>query len=39
MVEIDRGRCGFYGGCVSVCPVGAIELAEKGAPLWLKGVR
>lgn len=28
MVEIDWSRCGFYGGCVSVCPVGAIELAE-----------
>ena len=28
MVEIDRCRCGFCGGCVSVCPVGAIELAE-----------
>ena len=28
MVKVDRGRCGYCGGCVSVCPIGAIELAE-----------
>jgi len=28
MVIVDRQRCGYCGGCVSLCPVGAIELAE-----------
>jgi digeranylgeranylglycerophospholipid reductase len=28
MVIVDRQRCGSCGGCVSLCPVGAIELAE-----------
>jgi len=28
MVIIDRQRCGYCGGCVSLCPVGAVELAE-----------
>lgn len=28
MVAVDRHRCGYCGGCVSVCPIGAIELAE-----------
>lgn len=28
MVIVDYQRCGYCGGCVSLCPVGAIELAE-----------
>jgi digeranylgeranylglycerophospholipid reductase len=28
MVIVDRQRCGYCGGCVSLCPLGAIELAE-----------
>jgi digeranylgeranylglycerophospholipid reductase len=28
MVIVDRQRCGYCGGCISLCPVGAIELAE-----------
>jgi digeranylgeranylglycerophospholipid reductase len=28
MVIVDGQRCGYCGGCVSLCPVGAIELAE-----------
>jgi digeranylgeranylglycerophospholipid reductase len=28
MVVVDSQRCGYCGGCVSLCPVGAIELAE-----------
>lgn len=28
MVIVDRQRCCYCGGCVSLCPVGAIELAE-----------
>lgn len=28
MITIKRDRCGYCGVCVSVCPVGAIELAE-----------
>lgn len=28
MVIVDRQRCGYCGGCVSLCPVGAMELAE-----------
>ncbi|NIO69356.1 MAG: geranylgeranyl reductase family protein [Anaerolineae bacterium] len=28
MVIVDRQRCGYCGGCVSLCPVEAIELAE-----------
>ncbi len=27
MILVDHERCGYCGGCVSVCPVGAIELA------------
>jgi len=28
MVTVDRQRCCYCGGCVSVCPVGALDLAE-----------
>jgi digeranylgeranylglycerophospholipid reductase len=28
VITINRDRCGYCGACVSVCPVGAIELAE-----------
>jgi digeranylgeranylglycerophospholipid reductase len=28
MIVIDHDRCGYCGGCVSVCPVDAIRLAE-----------
>ena len=28
MITIKSDRCGYCGACVSVCPVGAIELAE-----------
>jgi flavin-dependent dehydrogenase/NAD-dependent dihydropyrimidine dehydrogenase PreA subunit len=28
MVLVDRARCAYCGSCVSVCPVGALELAE-----------
>ncbi len=28
MIAIESQRCGYCGACVSVCPVGAIELAE-----------
>jgi ferredoxin len=28
MISIDHARCGYCGGCVSVCPVGALTLAE-----------
>ena len=28
MITINSERCGYCGACVSVCPVGAIELAE-----------
>lgn len=28
MVIVDRQRCCYCGGCVSVCPVGALHLAE-----------
>lgn len=28
MVVVDRGKCGYCGSCVSLCPVGAINLAE-----------
>jgi digeranylgeranylglycerophospholipid reductase len=28
MVIVDRQRCGYCGGCVSLCPVEAIALAE-----------
>ena len=28
MITIDRYRCAYCGGCVSVCPVEALTLAE-----------
>lgn len=28
--EIDREKCLKCGGCVGVCPVGALELTENG---------
>ncbi len=28
MVSVDAGRCAYCGGCVSVCPVDALTLAE-----------
>jgi digeranylgeranylglycerophospholipid reductase len=28
MVVVDQGRCAYCGGCVSVCPVEALTLAE-----------
>jgi len=28
MVKVDRDRCAYCGGCVSVCPVEALTLAE-----------
>jgi len=28
MVSIERGRCAYCGGCVGMCPSGALELAE-----------
>ena len=28
MIVVDRDRCGYCGGCVSVCPVDALTLAE-----------
>lgn len=28
MVTVDAARCAYCGGCVSVCPVGALTLAE-----------
>ena len=28
MIRVQVDRCGYCGACVSVCPVGAIELAE-----------
>ncbi|MGA9349417.1 MAG: 4Fe-4S dicluster domain-containing protein [Anaerolineae bacterium] len=28
MITVKSDRCGYCGACVSVCPVGAIELAE-----------
>lgn len=28
MVKVDRARCSYCGGCVSLCPEDAIELAE-----------
>ncbi len=28
MITIDRNRCAYCGGCVSVCPVEALTLAE-----------
>jgi len=28
MVIVERDRCGYCGGCVSVCPTGALYLAE-----------
>ena len=28
MAVIEQGRCAYCGGCVSMCPSGALELAE-----------
>ena len=28
MVKYDKQKCLYCGGCVSVCPVGALELME-----------
>jgi digeranylgeranylglycerophospholipid reductase len=28
VIQVEHARCGYCGGCVSVCPVDAIELAE-----------
>lgn len=28
MIRVDHARCAYCGGCVSVCPVDAIDLAE-----------
>ena len=27
-VKVNRYKCGYCGGCVAVCPKGAIELSE-----------
>lgn len=32
MIKIDRYRCGYCGGCVTVCPTGAIDLMG----LWIE---
>jgi digeranylgeranylglycerophospholipid reductase len=32
LVTVDNVRCGYCGGCVSVCPVGAIVAASAAAP-------
>jgi ferredoxin len=31
MVIVDRQRCGYCGGCVSLCPVGALSLEVDDA--------
>ncbi len=28
MISVNRYKCGYCGACVSVCPIGAIELVE-----------
>ncbi|PXF60942.1 MAG: ferredoxin [Candidatus Methanogaster sp.] len=28
IISVNRYKCGYCGACVSVCPVGAIELIE-----------
>ncbi len=30
MLELDPQRCGHCGGCVAVCPYGALELFVSG---------
>jgi Fe-S-cluster-containing hydrogenase component 2 len=30
MLQLDRQLCGECGGCVAVCPVGALELFTDG---------
>jgi ferredoxin len=27
-IKVNRFKCGYCGACVSVCPVGALELVE-----------
>ncbi|HIE31654.1 MAG TPA: 4Fe-4S dicluster domain-containing protein [Methanosarcinales archaeon] len=28
MISVNRYKCGYCGACVSVCPIGAVELIE-----------
>ncbi len=30
MFKLDKNKCLRCGGCVGICPVGALELAETG---------
>ena len=32
MISVNRYKCGYCGACVSVCPIGAIELVE----IWIE---
>jgi len=35
MIKVDTNKCLYCGGCVSVCPTGALELKETKI-IWNK---